>query len=236
MRRRPADGAQRAWANPARSGRRRPGTLARGGAAGRGAGVVARRDAGHATRPAVAAPASGEGQAVRALERRAQAAGGAVWVEEAAARRDGIGPLGRRRACSGVAGAGGAGAGDAGGRHCSATSTCGVEVVLSTEGRTCRASSDHVFARCRKRERKRKMKTVTSGVDPELSSSHPSFGLSGFFLFLRRLLRVGLRGHGKHTRIRRDSHSDRRGEQGGVGRSAFYFLAKGGAPPKKGRR
>ena len=57
-------------------------------------------------------------------------------------------------------GGGGAGAGDAGGRHCSATSTCGVEVVLSTEGRTCRASSDHVFARCRKRERKRKMKTV----------------------------------------------------------------------------
>ena len=40
MRRRPADGAQRAWANPARSGRRRPGALARAwrGRARRGRG------------------------------------------------------------------------------------------------------------------------------------------------------------------------------------------------------
>ena len=120
MRRRPADGAQRAWANPARSGRRRPGALARAwhGRARRGRGGAQR--CWPRARPAVAAPASGEGQAVRALERRAQVAGGAVWVEgrrrrraETARRRRGcgIGPSGRRRACNGGAGAGGRGRG-----------------------------------------------------------------------------------------------------------------------------
>ena len=78
MRRRPADGAQRAWENPARSGRRRPGALAR---------------------------------AWRGRARRGR--GGARRRRETARRRQGcrIGPSGRRRARSGVAGAGGRGRG-----------------------------------------------------------------------------------------------------------------------------
>ena len=85
-----------------------------GGWRGRMRGGAARGTA----RPAVAAPASGEGQAVRALERRAEAAGGAVWVErrrraETAVWDRAIGAAARMQRRGG---GGGAGAGDAGGR------------------------------------------------------------------------------------------------------------------------
>ena len=117
MRRRPADGAQRAWANPARSGRRRPGAWR--GRARRGRGGAQRCWPRCSTGRG---RTCGEGQAVRALERRAQADGAPparVWDRAigAAART-------QRRG-----GGGGAGAGDAGGRRCSApsTHTCGAE-------------------------------------------------------------------------------------------------------------
>ena len=87
MRRRPADGAQRAWANPARSGRRRPGTLARAwrGRARRGRGGAQRcwpRCSTGGGRTCERRGTGGEG--TRAT---CPSAGGAVWVEGRRRRR-----------------------------------------------------------------------------------------------------------------------------------------------------